>query len=102
MAQFCVYRNPRASAKHAPWLLDVQSDMIETDLRVVVPLVRPSYFGPRAARLNPELSVQDKPYVLSPTEIGAIPATQLGTAVAKLDSARFDITAALDVLFHGI
>jgi len=48
MAQFSVYRNPRASARHAPYLLDVQSDVVNAGLRVVVPLVDPGYFGPRA------------------------------------------------------
>lgn len=102
MAQFGVHRNPHASARHAPYLLDVQSDMIDTRLRVVVPLVRPGYFGPRATRLNPELQVLGESFVLSPMEIGSLPLTQLGLPVARLDAHRYDITAALDCLFHGI
>lgn len=101
MPQFSVHRNPRTSALHAPYLLDVQSDFVETGTRVVVPLVRPDYFGPRATRLNPTVLVAGELFVLSPAEIGALPATQLGTTVATLETQRYEITAALDFLLTG-
>jgi toxin CcdB len=101
MAQFSVYRNPRPSAKHAPYLLDVQSDVIETELRVVVPLVDPAYFGPRAKRLNPEFVVRNKRCVLSPVEIGSLPRSLLGAGVADLSAGRAEILAALDFLLTG-
>ena len=102
MPQFHVYRNPRASARHAPYLLDVQSDLIVSHVRVVVPLVTHQYFGPAARTLNPVLVVQDKDYVLSPAEIGSLPIKQLGAPVADLGASRYDIIAALDFLFCGI
>lgn len=101
MPQLAVYRNPRRSAEHAPYLLDVQSDLVPTDLRVVVPLVNPSYFGPPARTLNPTVRVQGQNYVLSPTEIGSLPRKQLGVAVADLREARPDIMAALDFMLNG-
>lgn len=102
MSQFHAYRNPRASAKHAPFLLDVQSDLIVARLRVVIPLVTKAYFGSCARTLNPLLQVKGKPLVLSPAEIGSLPASALGDAVADLRDSRYEILAALDFLFHGI
>lgn len=101
MPQLAVYRNPRRSAEHAPYLVEVQSDLAPTELRVVVPLVNPSYFGPAARTLNPVVRVHGENYVLSPTEIGSLPRKHLGTAVADLRDARQEIMAALDFLLHG-
>lgn len=101
MAQFAVYRNPRRSAEHAPYLVDVQSDITQTQLRVVVPLVKPDYFGPAARTLNPVLKVQGESFVLSPAEIGSLPIKQLGPSTADLRAARQEIMAALDFLLHG-
>ena len=101
MSQFAVYRNPRRSAEHAPYLVEVQSELAQTQLRVVVPLVNPDYFGPPARTLNPVVKVEGKHYVLSPAEIGSLPRKQLGSSVADLRSARPEIMAALDFLLHG-
>lgn len=101
MPQLSVYRNPRRSAEHAPFLVDVQSDLVQTHLRVVVPLVNPDYFGPAARTLNPIVQVQAARYVLSPAEIGSLPSKDLGAAVADLNESRQEIMAALDFLLQG-
>lgn len=102
MPQLAVYRNPRPrSAEHAPYLLEVQSDLVPTQLCVVVPLVNPDYFGPPAKTLNPVVNVQGGSYVVSPVEIGSVPRIQLGAPLADLRGARQEILAALDFLLHG-
>jgi toxin CcdB len=101
VAQFAVYRNPRKSAQHAPYLLEVHSDLVPTQLRVVVPLVNPHYFGPAARTLNPSLTVAGASYVMSPTEIGSLPRQQLGEPVANLRDARDQILAAIDFMLQG-
>lgn len=101
MAQFSVYRNPRPSARHAPYLLEVQSDVVDSDLRVVVPLVTVDYFGPRAQRLNPLIKVAGMAYVMSPSEIGSLSRKLLGAAVANASTARQDILDALDFSITG-
>lgn len=101
MPQLAVYRNPRRSAEHAPFLVDVQSDLVQTQLRVVVPLVKPDYFGPAARTLNPLVQVQAVGYVLSPAEIGSLPSKDLGVPVADLRDLRQEIMAALDFLLQG-
>lgn len=101
MAQFSVYRNPRPAARHAPFLLEVQSELVPTVMRVVVPLVRPDYFGPAARTLNPVLVVEGDPYVMAPTEIGSLPRQQLGTPVGDLRHSRQEILGAIDFMLNG-
>ena len=102
MPQLAVYRNPRPrSAEHAPFLLEVQADLVPTQLCVVVPLVHPDYFGPPAKTLNPLVTVQGGRYVVSPVEIGSLPRSQLGAPLADLRAARPEILAALDFVLHG-
>jgi len=102
MPQLAVYRNPRPrSAEHAPYLLEVQSDLVPTQMCVVVPLVNPDYFGPAARTLNPLVTVQGEPYVVSPVEIGSLPRKQLGAPLADLRASRQEIMAALDFLLQG-
>ncbi|MGH7078869.1 MAG: CcdB family protein, partial [Acetobacteraceae bacterium] len=49
-----VHANPGPSAGYAPYLLDVQADLLaELDTRVVVPLIRAEAFGRRISRLHP-------------------------------------------------
>lgn len=101
MAQLSVYRNLRRSAEHAPYLVEVHSELVPSELRVVIPLVDPDYFGPTARTLNPVLRVAGANYVLSPAEIGSLPRKQLGAPVADLRESRQEIMAAVDFLFNG-
>jgi toxin CcdB len=103
MAQFQVYRNPsRTTADRAPYLLDVQSDLVSVKARVIVMLVTPQYFGERMRHLNPVLSVNGQDLVMSPSEIGAIQERHLGPPVSDLGSQRSVITAAMAFLLTGI
>lgn len=102
MAQFQAYRNPNArSLERAPYLLDVQSDLVDLKARVVVMLVVPAYFGHRMRGLNPVLKVEGRDYVMSTIEIGAIQSRRLGEPVANLAAQRQEISAALDFMLNG-
>ena len=103
MAQFDVYRNPGHSARHVPFLLDVQSDLISTaGSSVVVPLVRANVFGePRAARLYPLFIVDGLSVVMVTTDISSILRPELGIKVTSLAVQRDAIRDALDFLFQG-
>jgi toxin CcdB len=103
MTQFHAYRNPSPkSADRAPYLLDVQSDLVRVKARVIVMLVTPQYFGERMRGLNPVLSVNGDDVVMSPVEIGAIQERHLGPPVADLSAQRGPILAAMDFLLTGI
>ena len=101
MARFDVYANPEASERrHTPYFLDVQNDHIDgLNTRVVIPLRREAAFGPRAARLNPLLSLRSDSLVLDTAAMGAVPLSELRQAVGDLRSARPDVQNALDALF---
>ncbi|MCU0296361.1 MAG: CcdB family protein [Candidatus Nanopelagicales bacterium] len=104
MVQYDVHlnRDPR-SAIQIPFLLDVQSDLLETlATRVVVPLVDAAHFGPPAQRLNPVFQVEGRAVVLSVAELAGVPKVVLGERVASLADRRAEVTAALDLLLLGI
>lgn len=103
MAQFDVYRNSNpASLETIPYLLDVQSDMLEPlSTRVVIPLVRAAEMGRAAKYLNPSVVVEDIALVMSTAELAGVPSRLLADKVLSLAHQRDEIIAALDFLFSG-
>ncbi|OFZ70786.1 MAG: plasmid maintenance protein CcdB [Betaproteobacteria bacterium RBG_16_58_11] len=104
MPQFDVYKNPnRATAREAPYLLDVQSDLLEPlSTRVVVPLIATKRMKRTLSNLNPLFEIEGHQVILSTAELAAIPSSHLGPAIANLAQARSAIVSALDFLFTGI
>ncbi|MCM2336226.1 MAG: CcdB family protein [Pseudomonas sp.] len=102
--QFTVYHNADAATRKAvPYLLDVQSDLID-DLRsrVVVPLIAPARAQLPVSRLMPLLDVLGEPLVMDTPQLAGVPQKALGAPVANLCHERSAILAALDVLISGI
>jgi toxin CcdB len=105
MAQFDVYRNAHpATRARVPYLLDVQSDLLETlATRVVVPLCRPEVLrGKVAERLNPVFEVEGRKMVLLAPELAGVSRKALGEQIANLANRRDSIFAALDLVITGI
>lgn len=102
MAQFDVHRNPRRG--EYPLLLDVQAEVLtQLGTRVVVPMVSLKRFGARPmTRLNPTAKIRNTEYVLVFQELAAVPASALGERVASLEDRRYELVAAIDLLFTGI
>jgi toxin CcdB len=103
MAQFDVYANPNPSTQEEiPYLLDIQSDLLEPlATRVVVPLVRRSAMTP-ARHLNPVFRVDDEEVVMSTAELAGVPKGALGERVGSLATRREEIIRAVDFLLAGI
>lgn len=101
VSQFKVYQNRRDSRGQIPFLLDVQSDLVETGSRLVVPLVRDTAYGVRFTRLNPGFRIDSVAVIAATSDLAAIDERQLGTPVADLSPFRNEITAALDFLIFG-
>jgi len=103
--RFDVFRNPNAAAsKHLPFLLVVQSELLE-DLptRVVIPLVRASALKNQSATLlNPEFDVEGIHVVALAQQLAAVPISALRKHVTSLEAHRESILRALDFLFSGI
>ena len=91
MARFDVYPNPGQHAKTTPYLLDVQSDLLDgLDSRMAIPLRALASFPkvnlPR--RLTPVLAIEGADFLLK-------------FPVVTLVDQQSQITAALDFLFKG-
>ncbi|MDO9063805.1 MAG: CcdB family protein [Sulfuricella sp.] len=104
MAQFDVCRNTNpAPSRDIPYLLEVQSDLLDVlATRVVVPLVLATEMGKTAKTLNPQFEIEGVSVVMSTPEIAGVPCRVLGEKVASLQQQRKEIIAALDLLFTGI
>jgi toxin CcdB len=98
-----VYLNLDESRHYAPFLLDVQADLLDDlDTRVVVPLVRAAVFGRRATRLHPRFVIDGQEVVMATHLLAAVKRSALGTSVAALSGQREAMIGALDVLLTGI
>ena len=97
MAQFHVYRIPGDR-----FVLDLQTDLIETGTRVVAPLI-PVASGPKAIkRLEPVFDIDGAAYVLHTAEMAAVPSALLkGEPVVDLSASDYEIRGALDMVFSG-
>ena len=104
MARFDVYANPGAHANTTPYLLDVQSGLLDgLDSRVVVPLRSVAHI-PRVklpSRLTPVFTIQGQACLLETPKLGAVPLRVLKQPVVSLTDSQAEITAALDFLFQG-
>lgn len=103
MAQFDIHRNPDpVSGPLAPFLLDIQSDLLaHLSTRVAVPLIgRGAMIA--AGRLHPIFSVEGRDYVMATADLAAIHRSNLGERVGSLTDHRDDIIAAVDFLITGI
>ena len=105
MSQFDVYRNANpATRARIPYLLDVQSDLLDPlATRVVVPLCKPEVLkGKLAERLNPVFEVEGRSMAMLTPELAGVSRKMLGERIGNLADERRSIIAALDLLFTGI
>lgn len=103
MAQFDVFENPNEETNQAiPYLLDVQSDLLDAlSTRVVVTLLAASIVGKAIKHLNPEFLIRDTAVFMSTAELAGVPVRSMGKKVSSLKDQRHEIIAALDFLFTG-
>lgn len=104
MAQFTVYRNknPRSRAA-APFLLNIQSDLLEEmHSRVVIPLTKAAALARKpVAHLMPLVEFEGETYVLMTPHLAAISRDDLGPPAGSLAERRDTIVAAMDFLLSG-
>lgn len=105
MAQFTVHKNANPATKSAiPYLLDVQSDLIDAlTTRVVVPLYPVAVLKRSALEtLTPILEVDGESFVMVTPQLAGVSTKALGSVVTDLSAHRESIMAALDFLITGI
>lgn len=100
--QFDVYRNPGQWAELAPFLVELQSDLLSPiQTAVVAPLVRAD---PRddLERASPEVTVNGESFYVSLPELFSIDRRRLGKVTANLADYRVRLVAGIDFLFTGV
>jgi toxin CcdB len=102
MRQFDLYRNPDPpSARRRPYLIVLQSDLLEVmETVVVAPLARAKTTMP-IKRLTPVVEIGGHQYLVLVHEMAAIPRQELRKRVESAASLREALTAALDLVFFG-
>lgn len=105
MAQFVVYENTnRATKKLYPYLLDVQSNLLN-DLRttIVIPLCPKSVATDAAiTKLCPIFEIDDEKYIALTQQLAGIDRQSLGKEICDLSHYRSEIVSALDFIVSGI
>lgn len=105
MAQFIAYQNLNtASHDRYPYLLDIQSKLLE-DLRttLVVPLSpSESVAHITLSKLNPVFNIDGERFTAIVQDMAGMDRNQLGQACCDLTRYRADIIAAVDFVLLGI
>ncbi len=105
MAQFWVYKNTnRATQSRVPYLLDIQSPLLdELQTTVVIPLYSKAFIGKAAiTKLCPEVEVDGEQFVAVTSQITGVDRKILGEKTADLSDYRAEIIAAVDFIISGI
>jgi toxin CcdB len=103
MKQFDVMENPfPRSRERQPFLVALQSDLLVRSLdTVVVAPLELAASGTFADRLNPQVEVEGRSFVLLAQELVTVRKSVLGKPHGSIASARDAILRALDILFTG-
>jgi toxin CcdB len=100
MAQFDVHRNNGKHRDTIPYVVVVQSALLDDyKRRVVVPLVKASAVGPISnPRFNPSFKIANTQVVLHPLEMVSVALDDLGKPITSLAKEADRIIGALDDL----
>jgi len=105
MARFVVYENPnKATKKTYPYLLDIQSNLLD-DLRttVVIPMLPESAVAKKAiSELCPVFEINGKKFIALTQQLAGIDRNLLGKEVCNLAKHHTEIVSALDFIISGI
>lgn len=104
MAQFNAYENPSKASKRAyPYLLDIQSNLLEDLSTIVIPLCS-MHFAEKAVitKLCPILEVKGELFIAFTQQVAGTHKNALGKEVCDLSYYRTEISTALDFSTTGI
>jgi toxin CcdB len=104
VAQFAAYENPNRDTRKAyPFLLDIQSNLIEDLIStIVIPLAPKRAISKPISRLNPTVSINGTDYIVLTQQISGFSRSGLGKPVADLTHERYSLIAAIDFVISGI
>jgi toxin CcdB len=102
-SQFDIVENSnQATRAQYPYLLILQHDRTSSfRVRIAAPLVEWTS-DLASSRVHPTVEIDGRRFVALTEHLGAIPQTVLGKIVGPGETQRYEIIAALDLLFTGI
>jgi toxin CcdB len=104
MARFSIYQNADDSTKTTPYILDVQTDLLNgLNTRIVIPLRKSDRYQnlSSAQDLMPSFAIQGKKFILDTPRMAAVPTKYLKKEIGSLRDQQHIVIAAIDRLFHG-
>jgi len=85
-----------------PFLIVLQHDRVAAMRSVVAAPLVEFTAGLAASRLHPLITIAGLDYVIVVEQLAAVEPNSLGRTIASAQSIRYDIVAALDLLFTGV
>lgn len=105
MSQFTLYENENKNSKKAyPYFVDVQSDLLEElNSRLVIPLsMYKTLNNTNATKLCPVFKIKKESFVLLTHQMTSVPKSILKKEAGSLETSRYEILGAVDLLLSGI
>ena len=105
MSQFTLYANKdKSSNKTYPYFVDVQNNLMsQLNSRLVIPLSPLSKVKDKVAKkLCPIINVDNADFILVTNQMTTVPKSILKAEVVSLESYRYQIIDAIDMLITGI
>ncbi len=104
MSDFRVYENKSVNAENYPFLIDVQSELLDNlETRLVIPLVSVEDLGRHQIRnLNPKVRINENDFFAITQQMAAVSKVILGRAVENVQFSRNEILSSIDFLITGI
>jgi toxin CcdB len=85
-----------------PFLIVLQHDRVAALQSVIAAPLVEATAGLAKSRLHPSIAVAGRAYVIVSEELAAVRLNALGRVITSAESIRYEIVAALDLLFTGI
>ena len=104
MSQYCVHKNMNDNSKKIyPYLLDVQSPLLDTlETRLVIPVARKSSFTKSILnRINPVIKIDNIDYLVLTQQMAAIHGKSIGDIIEHVSIDRNEILSAIDFIITG-
>ena len=105
MPQFFLYKNQDKRTKGSyPYFVDVQNSLLsDLNTRLVIPFAKPSSLNnTEVERLCPLIPINGNNYVLLSHQLTSVPISALSKEEVSIESFRYEILDAIDMLITGI
>jgi toxin CcdB len=100
--QYDICRNAnRSSRQRVPYLIVLQSDLLQSLATVVVAPVVAERQSSKIEKLNPAILIAGKRHRVSMAELAGVQRNSLGAVASNVSHMHSEFVAAIDLLFTG-